>query len=199
MSQTQYREPIEFAAGDTLSFTRKLPDYLAGDGWSLTYELRGGAQAIEFSSTASGGDHAIAVTAAVTATWLPAEYILAGYAVKAAERHQVYLGTISITQNLPAATGDVPKKTFAALMVEKLEATMLAKAGDDLARSALNDTGFWYLTPEQLRVEHGYWKSVRVNEIKMERAKAGLPTGNKIRPSFNVVACGATGAIWRGF
>jgi hypothetical protein len=198
VAQTQYREPIDLVAGDTLSFSRKLGDYLAGDGWSLTYELRGGAQAIEFSSTANGADHVLLVAAAVTATWLPAEYILAGYAIKGAERHQIYLGTLSVTENLQAAAGNVPEQTFAQKMVNALEAVMLGKAANDLTESTINETRFRYLTPEQLRIEHGYWLGVRRNEVAAQRARAGLPTGNKIRPRMCVKGQGSMvgGGVW---
>lgn len=186
MSQTLWREPQEFPAGDTLAFTRRLADYLATDGWSLHYDLRGGAQPISFDSVADGSNHKITVAAAVTALWLPADYILVGYAVNGDERHQIYYGDFVLTENLADALGDEPQKTFAQQMVENLEAVMLGKATNDLLESRIGETLFRYLTPEQLRMEHGYWSGVRRQEIAKLNAKQGRPTGNKIRPQLNV-------------
>ena len=183
--QQRWREPEEIAAGDTLTFNRRLSDYPATDGWSLLYVLRGGAQDIEFTSTADLDTHSITVPAATTAAWLPADYILAGYAVNADQRFQVYEGPLTVAPNLPAAP-EQNVKTFAQQMVENLEAVMLGKAGGDLLESRIGETQFRYLSPEQLRVEHGYWVTVRNHELAMIRAASGRPTGRKIRPLFRV-------------
>jgi hypothetical protein len=193
---TQWREPQQFTSGDTLSFERNLPDYPASDGWSLLYELRGGAQPIEFSSVADGGNHSVTVAASDTALWLPADYVLVGFAVKGAERQQIYYGQLQVLENFPATPGDAPQKTFAQQMVENLEAVMLGKAGNDLLESNIGETRFKYLSPEQLRMEHGYWVSVRKNEIAIQKAKEGRPTGNKIRPRMAVKGVGLTGGVW---
>jgi len=190
VSEVLWREPIEFVAGDTLAFNRRLADYPADQGWSLLYELRGGTQAVSFTSTASGSDHACVVSAATTSTWAPGSYVLEGYAVNGDQRFTIYYGALAIRLNLQTAPGNAPIQTFAQQMLAQIEQTMRAKAGDDLAASQLGDTRFQYLTPEQLRIEHGYWKGVRRQEIAKERAKAGLPTGNKIRTTINVVNSG---------
>lgn len=186
------REPQEFAAGDTLSFRRRLAKFPPTDGWSLKYEMRGGAQPIEFVSTAdtTPDSHLVNVAASVTSLWLPAEYNLAGYAINGGERHQIYFAPLLVSEDLSAAPGDEDQRTFAQKMVEQLEATMLAKAGDDLARSAQGDTGFWYLTPEQLERSHAYWTRVRRNETAKENAKNGRATGYRTRPLFRVVPSG---------
>lgn len=196
MSQTIWREPIEFAAGDTLSFTRRLPDYPASEGWSLLYELRGGAEVITFESTPDVDSHVILVPSATTAAWLPGDYLLVGFAQNGAVRHQVYYASLAITPNTPDAG---PEETFAQKMIAALEAVMLAKAQDDLAESAFRDSRFAYLTPEQLRTEHAYWVCVRRNEIAKERANHGRPTGNKIRPQINVKTTGPAVGMSTGY
>jgi hypothetical protein len=187
--QTQWREPSEFAAGDTLSFSRRLADYPASQGWSLLYELRGGSQAIEFVSAADGDAHVMVVSKDTTAAWLPGDYVMAGFAVNAGQglRQQIYYGDLLVGANLPVTAGNEPQLTLAQEMIAKYELVMKAKAGDDLARSAVGDTGFWFLTPAQLREEWGYWKTVRRQEVAAERAKAGKPTGNKVRSVLRVL------------
>jgi hypothetical protein len=194
------REPQEFAAGDTLQFRRTVEGFSPSDGF-LLYELRGGpaaGPAIEFQSTADGGSHLVSVAAAVTAAWLPGEYVFAGYAIKAGVREQVYLATLTVTPDQVAAAGDAPQQTFAQKMVEKLEGVMLAKAGDDTLESQLDGTRFKFMSMAEIRTEHGYWKSVRRNEIAIENAKNGRPTGNKVRPLFRVLSAG-TGFGVRNF
>lgn len=201
MATTQRREPDELAQGDTLAFTKSLGDYPASAGWSLVYEMRGQGQDIEFSSTASGDDHVLGVAAVATAQWLPGGYVLAGYAVNTTgERHQIYEAPFVVGQNLQGAPGEIEVKTFAQKMIEQIETAMLAKAGDDLAASQVGDSRFQLLTPEQLRTEHGYWKQVRANEVALQRAKEGKPTGMKIKPRVNVMSTGPLIGmqIWRG-
>lgn len=186
--QTLWREPQEFAAGDTLSFSRSLDDFRASQGWSLKYDMRGGSQPIEFISTATNDDHKILVLPAVTATWLPGDYTLAGEAINSGtgETHQIYLGYITITPNLSAMAGNAPAQTFAQQMLAQIEEVLLAKASGDLLESQVGDSRFKFLSMEELRTEHGYWKSVRANEIAIQNAKMGRPTGNKIRPRMNI-------------
>ena len=192
--ETQWREPIQFVVGDSLIFQRSLDQYPASAGWSLLYELRGVAQPISFTSTPSGNVHQINVPAATTATWLPGDYVLTGFAILAAtgERHQIYYGDLPIYGDPQQAPGIGDMRTHAQKMVDLLESVMLAKAGDDLAASSIGETHFKYLTPAELRLEHGYWKSVRQQEIARARAKAGLPTGNKIRPVMRVKSPGVS-------
>lgn len=191
--ETQWREPIQFVAGDSLIFQRSLAQYPPSAGWSLLYELRGVAQPISFASTPSGNVHQINVASAVTAQWLPGDYVLTGFAILAAgERHQIYYGDLPIYADATQAPGIGDMRTHAQKMVDLLESVMLAKAGDDLAASSIGETHFKYLTPAELRLEHGYWKSVRQQEIARERAKAGLPTGNKIRPVMRVKSPGVS-------
>jgi hypothetical protein len=67
---------------------------------------------------------------------------------------------------------------------------MLGKATADLMESRIGETQFRYLTPEQLRTEHGYWLGVRKVELAIERAKSGRPTGFKMRSTMRVISNG---------
>jgi hypothetical protein len=199
----QWREPIEIASGDTLKFKRYLPDFSAADGWSLDYELRGQGQAISFQSVTDtdGKTHSVTVSTSDTSSWLPGEYALYGYAVNTTsnERNQIYYGTLTVYPDAQTLPAEAVVKTFAQKMVDQIELVMLAKAGDDLAASQIGETRFQYLTPAELRTEHGYWKSVRRNEIALEKARNGKPTGNKIRPRFGVMSSGpGVGMFTRG-
>lgn len=182
------REPEEFCAGDTLAFTRTLPDYPAPD-WTVTYELVGNnAPRIEFVSTASNLDHSITVDAATTAAWLPGTYLLVGYASNGTERHRIYYGQLRVYPNQEAAAGNEDARTFAQKMVDMLEGLLLSKGG--LLESRVGDSLFRYESLEQVRTEHGYWLGVRRQEIAKQRAKEHRPTGNKIRPRMNIAAAG---------
>lgn len=183
-----------------MTFQKFLPDYLPSKGWSLKYEVRGGSQVIEFTSVATGDSHQITVAAATTATWLPGDYVMAGYAINAGtgERVQIYYNNLPVYENLVGTAGNIPEQTFAQKMLAAIEAVLVAKASGDLISSSVGDTRFQYMTMAELRTEHGYWKGVRANEVAKLNAKAGRPTGNKIRPRLNVTgqSSGIGTAVW---
>ena len=165
MSQTFWHEPNSLAAGDTLVFTRKLSDYPAGQGWSITYEMRGGAQPIEFKSTASGDSHAIDVPPATTATWLPGDYVLVGYVGNGTDRFQVYDGPLTLSANRQTEPGDVDERTFAQKQIAILEQTISALNAAALKSSRSGDSMFQYTELAEARAEHAYWVTVRRAEV----------------------------------
>lgn len=189
---TNWREPIEFTAGDTLLFTRSLDDYPADQGWNLTYELRGGSQPIEFTSTASGSDHSVAVLPAVTALWLAGVYVMEGFAILAStgERHRIYYGKLTISPNLQGSSGDVDVKTFKQKALECAEKNYLKSLEHNILESDIEGTKI--VRQKQQLAYEAYARAYqdRQNEIAGERGKAGLPTGQKIKPRFNITLQG---------
>lgn len=187
------REPLQLAAGDTVSFLKNLPDYPASQGWSLEYELSGNLS-FQFASVASGDSHQVDVAAADTALYVPGNYELRGFAVNAGTggRAQIYQAPCPVTPNL----GAVVQKTFAQKMVDVIESVLLGKAAHDILESDVEGTRIKRLSPAELRKEHAYWFTVRQNEIDGERATAGLPSRNKIKPRFQITS---TGPLLGGF
>lgn len=154
--------------------------------------MRGAAQAINFTSTADGSDHVVTVAAAVTATWAPATYVLEGYAVNAglSERKTIFYGTLPVTLNFQVAAGDAPVKTFAQQMVENLETLLLNTSQNNLLETRVGDTMFRYSDRKEMYEDYARWLSKRRNEIDVERAKNGLPSRNRISPTFRITPPG---------
>lgn len=173
-------EPISLTAGDTISFTKSLADYPATGGWSLKYELRGGAQAIEFTSTASGDYHVLAVTAATTLTWLPAEYVLFGFAIKGGERHEFFKASFEVKPDAATSAADADVTTHAQRMITKLEAVLEGKAGDDIIDSEIEGTVIRRMPFDDIRKMRAKYRRERQAEIAQENARLGRPTGRKI-------------------
>lgn len=183
---TQTREPIQITAGDTISFTKSLADYLASEGWSLKYTLRGGAEAIEFTSTASGDDHVLLVAAATTALWLPAEYTLTGLAEKGGERHVIYMATLPVLANVESDDAQ-QATTHAQRMLAKLEAVLEGKAGDDILDSEIEGTVIRRMPFDQIYKLRAKYKREREAEVVRENIRNGKPSGRRIRSQINVM------------
>lgn len=101
---SQTTAPTTIRSGDTVTWTISLTDYPASAGWSLSYVLINASAKIDISSTASGNDHLINVSAATTANWVAGEYSLIGVVSKGAERYTVASERITIQPNLAALT-----------------------------------------------------------------------------------------------
>jgi hypothetical protein len=191
-----WREPISFVQGDTLQFNRHLGNYPGSQGWTLLYELRGGAQPLSFvSAPASAGsdDFAILVAAAVTETWIPGDYILVGFAVNAGlgQRFQFFENALPITADAATLPGDAIVTTHYQRMVTALQTVMETKSFHDLKVTKIEMTMIERLTFDEMSHAYARYYRLRQNEIDGDRARAGLPSRNKIKPRFSITPPGA--------
>ena len=191
MTQTKWHEPITLAQGETISFTRMLSDFLPSDGWSLTYALRGGAQAISFSSTSSGNSHIILVPSAITATWLAGTYQLEGLAVNTdGTKHQFYLNNFAVTTDLTTAPADLDTRTFAQKMLENIESALLDLSQNSLQRTSVEMTEIDRVRRLDLMAQREKLLQERRGELARQAAKNQKPTGRKIQTVLFVTAPG---------
>ena len=193
-------EPNQIVAGDTLTFQRSIGQFPASAGWQLTYELRGGGQVIQFSSVSSGDNHVVTVAAADTATWLPGDYTMEGYAVNTAtsERQRIFINNVTISQNLVGSQPNVVVTTHAQRMIALIEAVQEGKATHDLLESEVEGTRIKRLSPKELRDEYNYWKQIRLGEIRKDNAANGRSNGRNRFAVFtdpNGASIGQFGAL----
>lgn len=94
--------PAIITAGDTLAWTRSLPDYPASDGWTIGYRLINASAKIDITGSASGQDHAVSITATTSAAYAAGDYVYQEYVSKAGERHTTGTGAITIKPDLAA-------------------------------------------------------------------------------------------------
>lgn len=189
--QVSYLEPAQIAQGEAISFTKKLANYPASDGWSLTYSLRGNGQAISFSSTASVDDHVILVDAATTETWIAGDYQLSGSAIHTDGRnHQFYLNNFLITPDLATAAPDVDVRTHAQKMLVDIQAQLEQCAKNTLLDTTVEGTRILReRRMELLQMRQAYIQERR-GEIARENAKNGRPTGRRIKTVLSIMAPG---------
>ena len=101
---TATTEPSRVTAGDTITWTKSLPDYPASAGWVLAYTLINLAGKKTITGTAAGSDHLITVLAATSSAWAAGLYTWVATVTKAAERYTVGNGSITVAPDLAAAT-----------------------------------------------------------------------------------------------
>lgn len=125
------KEPASFVAGDTLKFTRELPDYRPGDGWVLSYALVNDSHQTTLVGTDNGdGLHLIEVSAATTASFAPGDYRWQAFVERQAERYTVDSGRIVITANFADVAG-LDARAHCEKVLAAIEATLERKATKD--------------------------------------------------------------------
>lgn len=119
-------EPASVVAGDTVAWTKALADYPASAGWVLKYRLINAAGKIDITASASGADHAVAVSATTSATWPSGDYTWQGYVEKAAERYTVGSGQITVKPDLAAQAAGFDTRSSAKKALDLLDAAMVS-------------------------------------------------------------------------
>jgi len=128
-------EPESFAAGETVQWTKSVPDYPNTDGWSLIYSIRGPSSFKDVTADPlSDGSYSITLAAADTDPLKPGTYQWVSRAYKAGPpvlRYAVGSGVIRVSQNL--ANVDT-LESHAAIMVRLLEALLEGRVTSDMQR-----------------------------------------------------------------
>lgn len=164
-----------FAAGDTLSYTRSLADYPAGDGWALTLRMvpRESGTAITVVGTASGDDHQIDAAAATTATWLPGVYSWTEFATLGAASYTVAQGSVTLLANPRTTTAPFDTRTDAQIALDNVRATLRGKASADVLRYTIAGRSLErYSIPDLIALE-----SKLAADVQRENAAAARAAG----------------------
>lgn len=174
-------EPTTLPAGDTAKWRRTLPDWLASDGWALTYTLVNAATRITFTASADGDGHLVNVPAATTATWAPGAYTWRAQVSKAGEVYTVGTGIMHV---LPAFGAATDARTHAAKVLEAVEAYLenannLAAAQYEIAGRSLRR----HTLPELLALRDRYRFELSRADAA-QRAAAGLAPRGRIAVRF---------------
>ena len=187
MSEVSTREPLTIVQGDTLAFTKTLPDYKATDGWSLLYIAVGGNNlTFQFTSTADGSNHSINVNPDVTDLWLPGEYQVEGYAINQTlnERHRIFYDGITVAADLDSTT-DV--RTHAQRMIANCEAQLEALAGTVIEESDVEGTKILRRKITEFTDLRDRYLLERQAEVAKERMRNGRSTGRRLLVRFRNV------------
>lgn len=97
-------EPTVFRAGDSVAWTRSLPEHLPADGWVLKYRLLWPAgTAVDIDTTAAGDEHAVDLGSADTANWPAGQVTLVAYVEKDAQRVTLGQQQVSVLPDLTTA------------------------------------------------------------------------------------------------
>lgn len=178
-----YTEPTELTAGDSAHWFRVLPDYPAGT-WTITYYLVGGPTQTSFTSSASGTDHEITLTAAVTGEWQPGAYRLVGLASDGTNRHRIHDGPLTVLQDPAKMIAGQDLRTHAQRTLALIESVIEGRATDDILNSSIEGTTISRLAPTELLALRDRYRAEVRTEKAQDAAKSGKASGRIILARF---------------
>ena len=178
--------PETIRAGDTIKVKRS---DIGTDYPNTTYTAKFEARCLEhhadvisITATNDGNDYLFTFPASATANYHTNEFAFIITVTSGTDRVTVDEGTITVLQNIPADNSD--PRSHAQLMLDKIETLLKGKADSDVANYSINNRSLTKLSIEELLKWRDYYKSEVLREKRIERAKSGQGSGNKVLVRF---------------
>lgn len=179
-------EPSVIVAGQTLKWEKSLSEYPASDGWTLTYEFRGaGSFTVTATTSSDGADYDIEVAKATTDSYPAGDYWWDAYVDDGTERWKVASGRAQVVEDLADVNAPHDGRSFAAQMVDALEATMLGKASQDQMSMKVGDRELGRMSWQQLLQARAQFRAELAQEKAAERAALGLDAQTAVNVRFH--------------
>jgi hypothetical protein len=180
-------EPDSFIAGDTVKWTKSLTDYPATT-WTLTYEFRGTARHTVIA-TGTGSDFEAIITATVSATFTPGDYVWFAQVSSGSEKYTIGSGTVTVKDNPAVGTAAQDRRTHARRMLDAIEAMMENNASREEMEYEIQIPGgslrrLWLCPKEELIKFHSHYAMLVRQEQNAERIAQGKPSRNRILTIF---------------
>ena len=194
-TQNPNAEPIKLAAGDTITFTRSIPAYLASLGWSLKYSMRGVVgSAPDFVSVANGDNHQVSVPSGITAGWAAGKYKIQGRAINNTlvppQEFLIYDGQIEILPNLSALPASYDTRSHARICLDAIEQVLQGRAADDVMDTEIEGMKVGRMAVDALlKFRDRYRAEVRTEEAEA-KVRNGLASGRRILTRFSPAGFG---------
>lgn len=175
-------EPTSVIAGDTVKWTKSLPDYPASDGWSLAYTFINAAGKFPVAASADGDDFTVSVPPVTTTDWIPGDYDWRAQVSKAGEVYTVATGRTTVKPSFSAATLD--GRSSARKMLDAIEAVLENRASSEVAEYQINGRQLKYTSiPDLLKLRDRLRAEVRREENALRSAQ-GLPPSTRVFVRF---------------
>lgn len=179
-------EPLTFIRGDTVKWTRSWGDFPVGDGWAVTYHLRG-ANALDIVGTPGTNDFSFSIAAADCAKLGPGTYQWQARATLGGESYAAGAGVLTVTPGIRlAAAGDMVSADEQLLAV--LEAACSGRVTADIQAYTIGGRQIQKIPVTELFALRG-----KVRALVRRQRNAGQ-LGQTVRGTFGPVSEGSGAA-----
>lgn len=179
-------EPAFIQAGDSLAWQITLPDYPASAGWVLSYRLINATARIDITTTASGDDHLVGVSAATSAAYTAGDYTWQAYVTLGDDRFTVGTGRLTIKADLAAMGSAYDARSRAQKALDDLRAalaTWLASNGH-VQEYEIAGRRMKYRSVMDIQSAISLLEREVAREQAAERLAAGLGIGRTLQVRF---------------
>ena len=177
-------EPTTIRAGDSLSWLISVSDYPADLGWTLKYNLVNADAVILLTSVASGADHAITATAAVTAAYTSGDYTAVKFVESGvgASLERVTLSQFNITvlPSLTTATAATDTRTAAKRWLDSITAVLDGSATKAIRSQQFDGKSLERYTVMELLDARARLQQEVTNEEATAAAANGTTSGGRL-------------------
>lgn len=175
-------EPTSFIAGETVEWTKYLPDYLPKDGWDLFYTFRNFVTHFDIAAIGQEDHYLIRITSEKSTTLKPANYWWQATVAKGNHWHVVDSGSLEIKEHL-SLVDSYDGRSHVKQVLDALEATILDKASRDQQSYSIAGRSLYRLSPAELLKWRDHYKAEYARELQQERLNKGLG-GNLVKVRF---------------
>jgi len=180
-------EPTIIVAGDTVQWTKSIPDYPATDGWTLTYDFQlpgSTASPITFNASSSGAGYSVTLAKGTTDDWTtPGDYLWTSTVGNGTARHTVERGTVTIVSDPAAAYG----ATHATRTLAIIELALEGRLPRGLEMYTIGGQQVQRISSEALSRLRDKYKAEVKAEIDAARVASGLASHKTMWARFRSV------------
>ncbi len=187
---TRTIEPTHIAIGERVEWTRTFADYSAQD-YDLQYRFRGPGPGFDVDATADGSAFVAEITAAQSALMVAGQYRYQAWLTEQATPTNTFplrsaAGRITVEAGFEEGeTGDIETRTPAKIMLDCIDAALLAFASSDVLEYEIETPAgrrrIKRSDKSQLMSDRKYWAGIVTNEIAREGARQGRPLMQNIQ------------------
>jgi hypothetical protein len=164
-------EPTNFAAGETVQWTKSVADYPSTAGWSLIYSIRGPTVFPNATATPNAdGSYSITIAAVDTAPLKAGLYLWASHAYKAGPpilRYAIERGVILVTANLDTVE---TIETHAAEVLPIIEAAIKGRLTGDMQQYTIAGRQIMKIPIRELYALRAQYRAELAKERNTKRA-----------------------------
>ncbi len=178
--------PEQIRAGDTVKVKRSDigTDY-PNSTFTAKFQARGlgtKSNTISITATADGSDYLFTFTASASASFSVDDYKFIVTVESGSDRVTVDEGTIKILPDLPSSNTE--QRSHAQIVLDKIETLLEGKADSDVANYSINNRSLTKMSPDELLKWRDYYKAEVLRDKRIERAKSGQGSGNRVLVRF---------------
>lgn len=179
--------PETIRAGDTVKVKRS---DIGTDYPNSTYTAKFEARCfdhkvdtITITATADNSDYLFTFTSTATANYHVGEWAFIVTVTDGTNRVTVDEGTFKVLQNIPT-DNSTDTRSHARIVLDKIETLLEGKADADVQNYSINNRSLTKMSVDELLKWRDYYKAEVLREKRIERAKSGQGSGNRVLVSF---------------